>query len=409
MQTEALTAIIGLCITAAAAIGRGVVTAIQWRKKQNKTVDKIRELKTAITTSEKLVEDPAWLTVTDICQAITTAAEKAKKPSGIESTYRVMTIGAQRTRYETVYVGSLSAECSTVYQFVSAMYATLHALQMTLLSELSGTQGHDLRSAELRVAASHLRLPVTTITASKTSLGLLDVSIGSALRRGSAIHENLDMRYADENDIAMAIMRRWEASDARGGAEPARIWLHATGLTCVHLLCASDEAFTAAIVCTPTGSDHASPQSRARQPDQAGIGELLLRLYNGDWAFALLVDDTGAVVSATSTQRNATYVGRVIGKQVDAFVRGGEWRADGSISISQYMVSQGTIVFLASHEAGSPRPRYIGSPNASLGSHEVCDGVVRGVHKRLRCQTPKGGGADGVVPEPEDSGERRNG
>ena len=156
---------------------------------------------------------------------------------------------------------------------------------------------------------------------------VLEASPDCLVRCGSCLVSSLDPRNDDENNIALALMRHWEASDA---SEPVRLWLSPevaldspdtpprrrkepcsgvaspprTGRRAAYayLLYSSDTAVTVALMSDPDLSD------------------LPVSLFRRDWAFALLLDDEDTIVSATSTEKNTGFILGAIGQKSASLV-----------------------------------------------------------------------------------------
>jgi hypothetical protein len=344
MQTEAITAIIGLCITAAAAIGRAGVSLHARGKRKRRIERKIAALRAEVEADERSA------VVTETCLSIVRAIETSKTPAEIVAKFTV-----PAPRYEHTFVCRLAAECSTVAQFVGVMCATLHALQTTLLTERHGS------TVEFRDHIAHLHLVASTLTFARHSMAVVESSPQCAVRCGSCLLSSLDARCDDENTIALALMRDWEASDAQ---EPVRLRLAALGPTYAYLLCSSDTAVTIALMSDPA------------------LADLPVRVFRCDWAFALLVDDEGTIVSATSTHKNAAYISGTIGQKSDELLS----PLIGTLTLTTYAVSVARTVLLAT-------------------LHKVSSRVVGSPHERPHAELAKGDGLQRVVPEPEDGGE----
>ena len=345
MQTEAITAVIGLCITAAAAIGRAAVSLHARGKRKRRIARKIAALRAEVAADERSA------VVTETCLSIVRAIETSKTPAEVAAKFTVAA-----PRYEHTFVCRLAAECSTMAQFVGIMCATLHALQTTLLTERCAHGS----TVEFRDHIVRLHLVASTLTFARHSMAVVESSPQCAVRCGSCLLSSLDARCDDENTIALALMRDWEASDAH---EPVRLRLAALGPTYAYLLCSSDTAVTIALMSDPA------------------LADLPVRVFRCDWAFALLVDDEGTIVSATSTHKNAAYISGTIGQKSDELLS----PLTGTLSLTTYAVSEANTVLLAT-------------------LHKVSARVVGSPHERPHAELSKGDGLQRVVPEPEDGG-----
>lgn len=377
MQTEAITAVIGICVTAAAAIGRAIMSLHGCQKRKHNTAQKIASLRAAVVADER---DAA---VTGICLSIADAIETSKTLREVAAKYTGST-------YEHAFVRRLAGECSTVAQFAGAMSATMHALQTTLLCErerklslercINGSTS--TRTTEFQDHVARLHFSASTLTLSRDSMTVLDASPDCDVRSGSLLTSSLDTRNDDANNIALALMRNWEPSDA---PEPVQLWLlgpdsrgsspsrarmrgdrtsrraraHADPVY-AYLLYSSDADITVALM---------------RDPD---LSDLPVGVFRRDWAFALLVDDEDTIVSATSTEKNTGLIIGAIGQKSASVLS----RFVGTVT--RYNVHRvGTAVLLAS-------------------LHKVAGRVVCGLHERPRVELSKCERLQRVVAEPED-------
>lgn len=402
MQTDAITAVVGLCLTAAAAIGRGVVSLHGRQKRKHKTAKKIAALRAAV------VADERSAVVTGICLSIVDAIETSKTPADVAAKYT-------GSMYEHAFVRRLAGECSTVAQLAGVMSATVHALQTTLLCErerevslercVSG--GTSTRTTEFQDHVARLHLSASTLTLSRYSMTVLDASPDCDVRGGSRLTSSLDARNEDENNIALALMRNWEPSDV---SEPVKLWLlgpdsrggspvrtrtrgdrtpprtRHTDVDPYRMGCASPrrsrrarahtDPVYAYLLCS---SDTDVTVALMRDPD---LSDLPASVFRRDWAFALLVDESeDTIVSATSTGKNAGFIVGAIG-QTAASLMG---RFVGTLT--RYSVHRaGTAVLVAS-------------------LHKVTGRVVGGQHERPRVEHAERARLVRDVSEPEHGGE----
>ncbi len=385
MQTEAITAVIGLCITAAAAIGRAVVSLHGRQRRKHKRAQRIAALRAAI------VADERSALVNDVCLSIARAIETSKTVAEIADKYT-------GSRYEHAFVRRLANECSTVAQFAGVMTATLHAFQTTLLCESERERCvHGCTStAEFREHIARLHLSASTLTVSRHSMTVLESSPECVVRCGSQLMSSLDHRNEDENNIALALMRHWEASDI---SEPVRLWLSEPALDSrdgrgdatpaprcreVSLEGAHTSNDTTRVRADPVyayllyPSDTAVTIALMRDPS---LSDLPVTVFRRDWAFALLVDEEDTIVSATSTEKNTGCISGAIGQKSTSI-------------ICQFV---GTLTRYPAHSAGTVLL-------ASL--HKVAGRVVGGHHERPRIELAKCRRMQRVISEPEDGGER---
>jgi hypothetical protein len=323
METEALTAIVGVVVTAVLGLGRGVATLVARRRRRRSFERGVAAYRAAVEASNFGASTLATAVRAE-CLALAAAMDGARSRADLVARIDEHASSGVAAHWLRALVDELAGTCADRGALVRVLtaLAARGVLQLALEHELrrdGATPARVLRGNG-RVGAycdvlRRLHMPAaTTCTVSRARLVVTDVSTDAlappAFRAGATLGSQLCESHESENELALAIVRTWEPADApaASASSPVTVWLRGEGAPrAMHLLGVTECDVTLAVLPSDAHLD--------------AVGDALRALYNGAYAFALYAR-AGVVVGVVAAPRHAGEARGAVGAALERVCAG---------------------------------------------------------------------------------------